>query len=137
MGVFMTNGSVTGADGVGLTKKARIFILCSLLLIPAGYAAESVKPLAVRLPVNAVVLSEDESGAAWRQNCRLGVSYVAAVKQLKAVIGQQGWQMTKEFGIGAQNDRCLLTFSRGKTEITVMVWKVGVAETQFSWGIAN
>jgi len=94
-------------------------------------------PAVLRLPVNAEVVSEDISGSSWRQNCVLKVSYVATLNQLKAVIGRQGWAFRRQQDLGALNDRCLLVFAKGKTELTVMVWKIDVAETGFSWGMAK
>lgn len=109
-----------------------VFIVCALLMMCAGVHATDIR---LKLPVNAEVVSEDVSGTTWRQNARLKVPYVAAVNQIKAVIGQQGWRQKQELTLGNQKDRCLLVFAQGKTEITVMIWKVGIAETGFSWGV--
>ena len=110
-------------------------------MMMAGFAALGMaghaQDASLRLPVNAKVVSEDVSGTTWRQNCVLQVTYTAAVNQLKAVIGSQGWSLKQELGLGTQNDRCLLVFSRGKTDLTVMVWKIGVGETGFSWGVST
>ena len=106
-----------------------LFLLCPFLCMAA--------PAVLRLPVNAEVMSEDLSGSTWRQNARIGVSYVGAVNQLKAVFGQQGWVFRRRQDIGSLNDRCLLVFVKGRTELTVMVWKVGVSETGFSWGVSD
>jgi hypothetical protein len=107
-----------------------VFIVCFFAV-----AAVRAADIRLRLPVNAEVVSEDVSGESWRQNCRIGVSYTAAVNQLRAVIGQQGWVLKHTIQMGAaQSDRCLMTFTRGRAEVTVMAWKVGVGETGFSWG---
>ena len=113
-------------------KAAGLLCLCIAL---ASVRAAGATDVRLKLPVNAEVVSEDLTGSAWRQSCKLNVSYAAAVNQIKAVIGQQGWQLTQEMKLGDQNDRSLLVFARGKAEITVMAWKVGVAETGFSWGV--
>ena len=109
-------------------------VILSLLLCPLLCMAA---PAVLRLPVNAEVVSEDLSGSTWRQNARIGVSYVGAINQLRAVFGQQGWAFRRRQDLGSLNDKCLLVFVKGKTELTVMVWKVGVSETGFSWGMSD
>lgn len=109
--------------------------VCGLLCVMFAAASVCAKDVSLRLPVNAVVVSEDVTGTTWRQNAILRVTYTAAVNQLKAVIGQQGWRLKQELTLGTvASDRSLLVFARGETDITVMVWKISVGETGFSWG---
>ena len=115
-----------------MRKTACSFLILSVMAVTAW---AGVTDVSLRLPVNAEVVSEDTFGSTWKQNAALRVTYVSAINQLKAVIGQQGWQLKQELKLGLANDRCLLVFERGKTGITVMVWKVGVSETGFSWGV--
>lgn len=107
-----------------------VFLLMFCFFIPAAWGT-------LRLPVNAEIVGEDLKGDCWRQNARLRVTYTAALTQLKAVIGQQGWHLKQELKLGTTNDRCLLVFSSGKAEITVMVWKIGINEAGFSWGVVS
>ena len=112
--------------------------VCGLVCASFAVATVCAKDVSLRLPVNAVVVSEDVSGTTWRQNAVLRVTYTAAVNQLKAVIGQQGWRLKQELTLGtAASDRSLIVFTRGKTDITVMVWKISVGETGFSWGASE
>lgn len=112
----------------------RHLLACAALLLSLCLPSQA----ALRLPVNAEIVDEDLKGGGWRQNARLHVTYVSAVNQLKATIGQQGWRLKQEIKMGQTGAaRCLLVFVRDKAEISVMVWSIGVSETGFSWGMST
>jgi hypothetical protein len=109
-----------------------IIALCLLLPVQAG-----VKTYAIRMPVSAVVTASDDSGTTWRRNGVMPVTYVSAVSQMKACLGGQGWVLRQTIPLGKGNDRTLMNFENGKRKITMMIWKIKLNQTGFSWGIVE
>jgi len=102
------------------------------LLLPAQGA---VKTYSIRMPVTAVITESDDSGKTWRRNGVMPVTYVSAVNQLRACLTSQGWVVKQTIPLGRKNDRTLINFENGKQKITVMIWRIELAKTGFSWGI--
>jgi len=108
-----------------------------LLLLACSYAQGAVKTYAIRLPVTAVVAVSDDSGTTWRCNGAMPVTYASTVNQMKACLGGQGWRVKQVIVMGEKKDRTLLSFENGKRKITVMIWRIDLAQTGFSWGIVE
>jgi hypothetical protein len=102
------------------------------LLLPAQGA---VKTYSLRMPVTAVITEADDSGKTWRRNGVMPVTYVSAVNQMRACLNGQGWVVKQVIPLGRRNDRTLINFVNGKQKITVMLWRIDLAKTGFSWGI--
>lgn len=102
------------------------------LLLPAQGA---VKTYSLRMPVTAVITESDDSGKTWRRNGAMPVTYTSAVNQLRACLTGQGWVVKQIIPLGRKNDRTLINFEKGKQKITVMIWRMDLAKTGFSWGI--
>lgn len=114
----------------------RIIIACLVLLLtPFSYGA--VKTYSIRMPVSAVITDTDDSGKTWRQNGVMPVTYTSAVNQLKACFCSQGWKLKQTIPLGREKDRTLLSFEKGKSKVTVMVWKIKLNQAGFSWGIVE
>jgi hypothetical protein len=68
---------------------------------------------------------------------RMPVTYVSAVTQMSACLRGQGWVVKQTIPLGRKNDRTLINFQNGKQKITVMLWRIDLAKTGFSWGIVE
>jgi hypothetical protein len=115
--------------------KQLVIVYLVLLLVPFSYGA--VKTYSIRMPVSAVITESDDSGKTWRQNGVMPVTYVSAVSQIKACLGNQGWKLKQNISLGSTMDRTLMNFEKGKKKITVMVWKIKLTQAGFSWGIVE
>jgi hypothetical protein len=115
--------------------KQIVIVYLVLLLIPFSYGA--VKTYSLRMPVTAVITESDDTGKTWRQNGVMPVTYVSAVSQIKACLGNQGWKLKQNIPLGSATDRTLMNFEKGKKKITVMVWKIKLTQAGFSWGIVE
>jgi len=104
------------------------------LLLPAQGA---VKTFSLRMPVSAVITESDDSGKTWRRNGVMPVTYVSTVNQMRACLKGQGWVVKQAIPLGRKNDRTLINFENGKQKITVMLWRIDLAKTGFSWGIVE
>ena len=101
------------------------------LLIFSSFCAVGTDTL-FRLPVTAVITATDNSGKTWKQNGYLPVTYANAVKQMSASLRGSGWSQVRF--IDMKTERCLMVWKKNKKEITIMMWKVLVDQTGFSWG---
>lgn len=89
----------------------------------------------IHLPVSAVVTSSDNSGKTWKQNGYLPVTNATAITQMSACLRGQGWKEIQHIGMGKDKSRCIMVWQCGKKKITVMIWRVMVDQSGFSWGI--
>ncbi len=112
-------------------------IIIALLLLGFLPAQGAVKTFSLRMPVTAVITEADDSGKTWRRNGVMPVTYVSAVNQMRACLKGQGWIAKQVIPLGRKNDRTLISFENGKQKITVMLWRIDLAKTGFSWGIVE
>lgn len=115
-----------------MNRSLRLFFF--LLLLSVAAAAPGAD-FSIRLPVSATVTSTDNTGKTWRQNGFLPVPYVAAVNQISACLRGQGWKRTQYISLGKDKSRCIMVWECGGKKITVMVWRILVDQSGFSWGI--
>ena len=112
-------------------KKHFILTFLISLCVTSVIAAD----FSIRLPVSAVITNSDNSGKTWKQNGYIPITYVTAVTQMSACLRGQGWKEIQYIGMGKDKSRCIMVWQRGKKKITVMIWKVLVDQSGFSWGI--
>jgi len=120
-----------------MLKNQNYLIVFLLLLVGFLPAQGAVKTFSLRMPVSAVITESDDSGKTWRRNGVMPVTYVSAVNQMRACLKGQGWVVKQAIPLGRKNDRTLVNFENGKQKITVMLWRIDLAKTGFSWGIVE
>ncbi len=112
-------------------KKVFIIIFICMLLGTQIHGAEFL----LRLPVSAVVTSSDNSGKTWSQNGYLPVTYVTALKQMSSALRAEGWKQIQHINLKKSQSSCIMVWQRQNRKITVMIWKVLIDQTGFSWGV--
>ena len=109
----------------------------ALVLLAAAAAAgvpETAAPF--RLPVGARVTSASPDGRGWCVAGELDVPFVQAKARLLSAASAAGWSLLHTIPLGRKGDRVLMAFSRGDTELTIMVARVDVAKSAFSCGVS-
>ena len=89
------------------------------------------------LPVAARAFSSSEDGRGWQETGVARMTYVQAKGQFRATLAQAGWRFLHAVAFSTRNDRVLLTWRKGSRELTMMVWRIDVDRTGFSWGISR
>ena len=101
-----------------------------------GMAAVSVmRPFA--LPISAKVLEESKDGKGWLESGVIMVPFVQAEASFKSAMAQSGWKYRHAVALGKSNSHTLYTWHRGGRELTLMLRRIDVNRTAFSWGLAK
>lgn len=103
-----------------------------LLAVAGAIAAEPF-----RLPVEAVATEASPDGKGWTRNGVIPVTFVAARQRFEAAIRAYGWSCVHSIPLGDANDKVLVSWRRGRQELTVMLWRIDVDVTGFSWGLTE
>ena len=112
-----------------------LLTVCTAALLLLGVAAPvAFEPF--RMPVGARILAADPRSGGWSVSGVIDVPYVQACKQLISAATGSGWAFRHEIPLGRKNDRTLLSFVRGRDELTLLITRVATAKTTFSCGIA-
>lgn len=90
-----------------------------------------------RMPLAARVTACSTDGKGWREQGVLNVTFVQAVGQFKSALAQSGWLYLHAVPINGVNARTLYTWKRGARTVTVMLWRIDIARTGFSWGVSQ
>ena len=93
--------------------------------------------VSIRLPVGCVVTDNDNSGKTWAQSGFINVTYVTALNNFTSSLRSQGWREIQHIEMGKEKLQSIMLWQRGNDKLTLMLWKVQVAQTGFSWGIAK
>ena len=101
----------------------------------AAPTAPSAAPFA--MPLSARVAEGSPSGGGWLEKGVMDVTFVQAAGQFRAALAQSGWTLQHAVPIAGTNSRTLYTWRRGPREITLMLWRIDVGKTGFSWGLAE
>lgn len=116
-------------------KKA-IYIFAALMLSLAGNAnPPGLAPF--RMPVGARVLSHGRDFKGWQESGEIGVTFAAARSQFLSCVAASGWRLRHTIPMGEKNDRAIITWRRGGRELTIMLWRIDVDRTGFSWGVST
>lgn len=106
-----------------------VFLLCAALSVKAS------RPF--MLPVAAKATDCSADGKAWQERGVIGVPYVQAEGSFRSSMNQSGWGFVHKVSLGGRNERALYTWRKGRRELTLMLWRISVNKTGFSWGIAD
>ena len=116
-------------------------LLCAALLAVSAIGEEaSFRPF--RLPPSACVTESSASGGGWLESGVVSLTYVQTEASFMSEMSRQGWKFvhstTVNEGVAAgTNRRRLLLWRLGSREMTLMLWRIDVGKTGFSWGIAE
>ena len=91
----------------------------------------------VPLPVSARQLDGGQDGGGWQEQGFLPVTFVHAEGQFKSLMAQRGWRFLHSVPIAPGNTRTLYAWRRGNQEVTLMLWRIDVGKTGFSWGVSS
>ena len=102
-------------------------------------ACLTAAPMASRpfiMPVAAETLETTKDGKGWQETGVARMTYVQTEGQFKASLAQSGWKYLHSVALSSRNERSLLTWKKGNRELTVMLWRIDVGRTGFSWGVS-
>lgn len=111
----------------------------TIFLCTACLAGTSV-PMQARpfmLPIVANVIEHSKDGKGWRESGVISVTFVQAEASFKAAMAQCGWKYRHAVALGKGNTHTLYTWNRGGNELTLMLRRIDVNKTSFSWGLAK
>lgn len=103
--------------------------------LPRGTNACVAADRPFRLPICAVVT--EAAGSGWRQNGQMPVTFQAARQQLAAAVRSGGWACQHTIPLGDKSDRVLTKWRKGNRNLTMMVWRIDVDRSGFSWGVST
>lgn len=120
-------------------KIAGFFLAAFLAAVAAGDEA-TFRPF--KLPPSAYVTESNLSGGGWLESGVILLTYVQAEAGFMTEMSRQGWRFvhstTLNDGMTAGTSRRKLSLWRcGRRELTLMLWRIDVGKTGFSWGIAE
>lgn len=97
-------------------------------------------PLATRpfaLPIAAKAVEHSRDGKGWLESGVISVPFVQAEASFKSAMAQSGWRYVHAVPLGRANVHTLYTWRRGGQELTLMLRRIDVSRTVFSWGLAK
>lgn len=101
----------------------------------ASLAAPLSRPFA--LPIAAKALEQSKDGKGWLESGVIKVPFVQAEASFKAALSQGGWKLRNVVTLGRANSQNLYTWHRGSNELTLMLRRIDVNRTAFSWGLSK
>ena len=94
-----------------------------------------VRPFPLPIAAKASEISKD--GKVWLESGVISVPFVQAEGSFRAVLAQSGWKYLHAVALAKGNCHTLYTWRRGDYELTLMLRRIGVNRTAFSWGLAK
>ena len=113
------------------------------LVLVVGFACVAANAVAISqvrpfvLPIAARVSDESMDGKGWQERGVVTVPYVQAEGNFRSSMNQSGWGFLHKVSLGGRNGRALYTWRKGRRELTLMLWRIDVNRTGFSWGMAD
>lgn len=110
-------------------------VLVCTVCMAASPRAEVARPFT--LPVAAKAAERSKDGKGWLESGMMAVPFVQAEASFKAAMAQGGWKYLHAVALSKGNRHTLYTWRRGGNELTLMLRRVDVNKTSFSWGLAK
>ena len=104
----------------------------ALALAVPFVAWSDARPFA--LPIAARAVEQSKDGKGWLESGVMAVTFVQAEGSFKAALAQNGWKYLHAVALGQGNSHTLYTWRRGGDELTLMLRRIDVNRTAFSWG---
>lgn len=119
--------------GIRWTKFLAVSTAACLTM--ASLAAPLSRPFT--LPIAAKALEQSKDGKGWLESGIIKVPFVQAEASFKTALSQGGWKFRNVVVLGRASGHSLYTWHRGGRELTLMLRRIDVNRTAFSWGLAN
>lgn len=113
--------------------KKVFFLLLTVIYRLMSYAA----PTLFRLPPTAYVAERSKDGKGWLEQGIVSVTFVQAEGQFRSSLARNGWRFLHAIPLAGHGGRTLYTWKRGSQELTLMLWRIDVGRTGFSWGVSK
>ena len=134
------NSSSTAASPLPSAKVVRVtrravlcFLFMSALICFAGPTGN--RPFI--LPIAAKATEHSKDGKGWLESGVITVPFVQAEGSFKAAMAQSGWRYRHSVALAKGKVHTLYTWQRGGNELTLMLRRIDVNRTVFSWGLAK
>ena len=88
------------------------------------------------MPIAAKAVEQSKDGKGWRESGIMTVPFVQAEASFKAAMAQSGWKYRHAIALGKGNTHTLYTWNRGGNDLTLMLRRIDVNKTGFSWGLS-
>ena len=115
------------------------FVIVVVLMIhmvgAASPSANVDRPF--RLPVAAKSVETSKDGKGWLESGVMPVPFVQAEGSFMAAMAQSGWKYLHAVALSKGNRHTIYTWRRGGNELTLMLRRIDVNKTSFSWGLAK
>lgn len=108
-----------------------------LFCFTSAFASEARVVRPFNLPIAAKSAEQSKDGKGWRESGVISVTFVQAEASFKAAMAQCGWKYRHAVALGNGNTHTLYTWNRGGNELTLMLRRIDVNKTSFSWGLAK
>ena len=112
-------------------------ILSLVLLLSCSLVVEAASGRMFKLPITAKIVETSIDGKGWQEQGVMTVTYVQAEGQFKSVLARDGWVFQHKVPLAGLNSRALYTWKRGGRSVTLMLWRIDVGKTGFSWGVST
>ncbi len=112
-------------------------ILVAVVVLTAPRVTAAAGGRLFRLPLAACVVERSGDGKGWLEQGVIGVTYVQAEGQFKSALTRDGWVFLHAVPLAGANERTLYSWKRGRFSVTLMLWRIDVGKTGFSWGVAD
>ena len=112
-----------------------VVALASCMASAALPSANAVRPFVLPIAARAVERSKDGKG--WLESGVMRVPFVQVEASFKAAMAQSGWKYRHAVALSKGNTHTLYTWNRGGNELTLMLRRIDVNKTSFSWGLAK
>ena len=104
----------------------------ALVLAAPVVAWSEARPFTLPIAARSAEMSKDGKG--WLESGVMAVTFVQAEGSFKAALAQSGWKYLHAVALGKGNSHTLYTWRRGGDELTLMLRRIDVNRTAFSWG---
>ncbi|MBQ7190313.1 MAG: hypothetical protein IJR99_12960 [Kiritimatiellae bacterium] len=115
----------------------KLLLFCFILLRLSVQAMPFASGRPFILPVGAIITDSSETGKGWKERGVFGVTFVNAQKQFQSACLKNGWQFVHTVPLALSGGHSLYTWRRGSQELTLMLWRIDVGRTGFSWGVSK
>lgn len=90
-----------------------------------------------RLPIGARTTKSAAVNGGWQVSGEIGVPFVQARARFMSAVTAAGWTLRHEIPLSKGNDRTILAFMRGGYELTLMISRVSITRSAFSYGVSR
>lgn len=111
-------------------------IAVAILLVIAFHASDAQTFRPFTLPIAAKAAEQSRDGKGWAESGIAAVPFVQAEASFKSAMAQGGWKYLHAIALSKGNRHTLYTWRRGGNELTLMLRRIDVNRTAFSWGLA-